>query len=255
MTSDVKCEYYVYKHTFSNGKIYIGKGIGNRCHDFRNRSTYWKRLYAKYNSPIVEIIDNGLDEDTAFELESFCLSLYLDSEYCLGGTLVNFTMGGEGVSGYQHTVEAKELISKASKDNWLNNEYREKSLNAYLKYHKSEVGRLTKKRTSTEMWQKEEYRTKKVNELIAMWKDPVFIEKMSLRMQGKNNPAARTANIYAYPSGDLIAENVVSAEWARDNGYSRSKLQATVKANREIPSSKDNPHHHKNIYMEYTDGD
>ena len=47
--------------------------------------------------------------------------------------------------------------------------------------------------------------------------------------------------------------NVVSAEWARNNGYSRPKLQVTTKADRSLPSSKNNPHHHKGVYMRYTD--
>ena len=34
-------------------------------------------------------------------------------------------------------------------------------------------------------------------------------------------------------------------------GYSRPKLQITAKADRTKPSSKDNPHHHKGVYMEY----
>jgi hypothetical protein len=111
-------KFYVYKHRFSNGRTYIGKGVNDRCYDFRNRSEFWKRNLCKYGDPTVEVVLDGLSEEQAFELEEFLIVECIDSGYSLGGTLINLTLGGEGISGYVHTEESKKTISLAVKNYW-----------------------------------------------------------------------------------------------------------------------------------------
>ena len=246
--------YFVYLHTFNNGKLYIGKGKDSRATDFRQRSTYWRRMYSKYGEPTVSYVDEHLDEATAFELEEFCIEEAIDKGYKLGDTLINFTSGGEGASGYKHDDETKAVISKASKEKWQSEEYREDVIRKLKAYLASEDGKKERSRNTKKKWEDPDYRKTRVAQLNDMWKDETHIKKMRDRMRGSGNPAARKANIYKYPSGELIAENIVSAEWARDNGYSRSKLQVTSRADRSKPSTADNPHHHKKVYMEYVDG-
>lgn len=246
--------FYVYKHVFSNGKVYIGKGKGSRYCDFRGRSEYWKRNYRKHGSPSLYIAEADMEEDEAFELEEFCIREHLDAGYALGKDLVNFTIGGGGISGYTHSDSDKQKISEASKALWKDEEYRRNHIEKLKAYHKTEEAFKVKSDATKRLWENEEYRKNKVEGFKKMWQDPEHIEAMRKRSLGKNNPAARTANIYRYPSGELIAENVVSAEWARDNGYSRPKLQITSRSDRTKPSTATNPHHHKKVYMEYTDG-
>lgn len=248
-------EYYVYLHEFANGRIYIGKGKGDRAVDFRTRSEFWKRSYCKYGDPSVTILDSGLDEDVAFELEEFCIKVCLESGYALGDSLINFTLGGEGASGHAHNEDTKAYIGKCAKEMWKDSKQRAKIVKNAKKFWASEEGRSKKSAATKKMWESEGYRNKKTEQIKEMWKQTEHIEKMSKRMIGSNNPSARRANIYRYPSGELIAANVVSAEWARENGYSRPKLQTTAKADRSKPSTAGNPHHHKKVYMEYTDGE
>ena len=244
-------KFYVYTHLFSNNRLYIGKGVGERCNDFRNRSEFWKRNFCKYGDPTVTIIAEGLEESVAFELEEFLIAEHLDSGYILGDTLINFTKGGEGASGYTHTEETKKAIGEASKALMQDDTYKAKWLEKSKAYHKTDKAKETKSKNSKQNWENPEYRKIRTKQIKDMWQDENHKTKMSDRMKGANNPSAKRANIYKYPSHELIAENVVSAEWARENGYSRPKLQTTAKSDLSKPSSANNPHHHKKVYMRY----
>ena len=246
--------YYVYLHTFSNGKKYVGKGKDSRSTDFRNRSTYWKRVFCKYGEPEIKVVADNLSEAEAFELEEFVIAEMIDSGYKLKDTLINLSLGGEGASGHVHSEEGRKLIGEASKRNWSDPEYREKSINAMKIAQTADKVKKRKSDILKTRWEDEETRQKFIVAIENMWKDPVHVENMRSRMAGRNNPSARLANIYNYKTGELVAEGVVSAEWARQNGLQRPKLQVTTKADRSKPSSKDNPHHHKGYYMEYVDG-
>lgn len=64
-------EYYVYKHTFADGSVYIGKGTGNRLNNLKKgRSGVYLELIDKFGPPTVVIIKNGLTENEAFQLEN-----------------------------------------------------------------------------------------------------------------------------------------------------------------------------------------
>lgn len=247
--------YYVYLHTFSNGKKYVGKGKDGRFTDFRNRSTYWKRVFCKYGEPEIQVIEGDLSEAEAFELEEFVIAEMIDSGYELRDTLINLSLGGEGASGHVHSEEDKKLIGEAAKRNWEDPEYREKAIRTMKAAQATEKVKKRKSEILKTRWKEdEEFRQKATETSKNIWKNPVHVENMRNRMIGSNNPSARLANIYNYKTGELVAEGVVSAEWARQNGLQRPKLQVTVKADRSKPSTKDNPHHHKGYYMEYVDG-
>lgn len=87
--------YYVYKHTFSNGSVYIGKGKNKRAYNFHKRNKMWNNHYAKYGAPIIELCFVELDEDLAFLIEVELISKYKESAV----KLINMTTGGEGASG------------------------------------------------------------------------------------------------------------------------------------------------------------
>ena len=244
-------KFYVYKHSFSNGRIYIGKGVNDRCYDFRNRSEFWKRNLCKYGDPTVKVILDGLSEEQAFELEEFLITECIDSGYKLGDVLINFTTGGEGASGYSHTEEVKKVIGEASKKCWADSSYKAKLTKKLKEYNTLQEVKERKSKESKTRWKDPEYIEFMTQVQTDSWKNPERKEQMSDRMKGANNPSARRANIYRYPSGELVAESVVSAEWARDNGYSRPKLQTTAKSDLNKPSTATNPHHHKNVYMRY----
>lgn len=99
--------YYIYKHTFSNGMCYIGKGKNQRAYKLSDRNKYWTNNFNKYGNPNVEILFDKLYENEAFEIEINTISLYKN----LNIKLCNITIGGEGVSGLKHSIESRKKMS------------------------------------------------------------------------------------------------------------------------------------------------
>jgi hypothetical protein len=65
-----------------------------------------------------------------------------------GWRLTNATEGGEGVAGYRFTENAREKISKSSREKWSDPSFREKVLSARKGYHHTEE---TKRKISVSM--------------------------------------------------------------------------------------------------------
>jgi hypothetical protein len=72
---------------------------------------------------------------------------------------------------------------------------------------------------------------------------------------GHKNPQAIPIDIYDYFTDKLIAENVISRVWCRENGYSSCSLNDTIKSDPSKPHNANgrnaeryNPHHTKGIY-------
>ena len=137
--------YYVYKHTFPNGAIYIGKGKGGRAYAFNKRDTspYWKHTYEKYKIVCVEMLDVNLSEDVAYELEEFLISEYISMGYTLGKGLINLTMGGEGFKG-KHSSESKIKMSKSRLGN-TNRKNTKTSAQGIENIRKGQLGRKMSK--------------------------------------------------------------------------------------------------------------
>lgn len=89
-------------------------------------------------------------------------------------------------------------------------------------------------------------------------------QKISWALKGKpkskshieNSAKSRTkiVNIRKFGTGELVASGVKVKDWCIENGYTYSKVYATLKADRNKPHSRlGNPLHHKQIYAEYSD--
>lgn len=99
--------FYTYAHYKPEGGLfYIGKGAGNRAYDMKMRNKYWHNVVAKYGNPHVEILANWDLEEEALDHEKLLISCFKD----MGYKLANLTDGGEGISGYKHTNEAKQKM-------------------------------------------------------------------------------------------------------------------------------------------------
>ena len=105
-------DFYVYLHRKkTTGEVfYVGKGKGRRAWQHSDRSDYWKKVANKHGY-LVELFQNNIQEWYAFELERELISYY-GREDLNEGTLVNFTDGGEGLSGYSHSLERKTEMSE-----------------------------------------------------------------------------------------------------------------------------------------------
>ena len=144
-------KYYVYKHTFENNSIYIGKGTNNRAYRFdksRSGSRRWMNAYNKYGKPSVDILCYGLSETDSLEFEEFVISEYRDSGY----DLCNLTDGGEGVSGYRHTDNTKKLLRNIALS--LSDEQKDQSRKTQFKSGHVVPSNIIEKRTRTRMEKK-----------------------------------------------------------------------------------------------------
>ena len=126
-------EFYVYKHIRkdNNTCFYVGKGKGNRMY-VPKRNKHFNRIRKKYGCYVVKIKEN-LTEKEAFALEREIIEDYVFvfgyginikgyRDYSDKKYLTNCTWGGEGVSGYKHSEEAKQRMSESHKRENLSEE-------------------------------------------------------------------------------------------------------------------------------------
>jgi hypothetical protein len=96
--------------------FYVGKGKGKRYDDVNNgRSNYFKGIINKIkgsglNSIILKIKED-LNEKNSFKFEEQLINL-IGRKDLNKGPLINFTNGGEGISGYRHNYKTKKLMSE-----------------------------------------------------------------------------------------------------------------------------------------------
>jgi hypothetical protein len=135
-----KNDFYVYAHRKStNGEVfYIGKGKGSRASDKKMRNRHWKFI-AKKHGYTVEIVESGLQEWAAFEIEKNLIALHGRMDLGLG-SLVNYTDGGDGASGCVMKESTKNKISMALKGI-------KKSEEAKLKMSSWQIGKLVSNET------------------------------------------------------------------------------------------------------------
>lgn len=116
---------YIYYRLDTNEPFYVGKGKDDRWKVIKRENTHFNNIVNKY--PIaVEIIKNNLTEEESFYWEEEIIrQLVFEYGYSINIKnnrsskknmhLVNSTWGGEGTSGYNHTVESKERMSENKK--------------------------------------------------------------------------------------------------------------------------------------------
>lgn len=100
-------EFYVYVHRrASDGRVfYVGKGSNNRAYVDVGRTRYWRNIVKKHGL-IVEIVESGMQEWWAFEMERELIAYYGRDNLC------NLTDGGDGASGAVKSDATRKRISE-----------------------------------------------------------------------------------------------------------------------------------------------
>lgn len=112
--TEIRSDYYVYVWLRAKDSeiaprytpYYVGKGRGKRAFE-----KYGRTVPAPKDSSYVAFVEEGLTEERAFELESYCIKLY--GRVNAGtGILRNRTDGGEGPSGMITSEETRLKMSE-----------------------------------------------------------------------------------------------------------------------------------------------
>lgn len=115
---------------------YIGKTnnikqrLSNHIYNSIKKSTFianWLKKHKKEAKII--ILEDNLTEDEAFNFEKWYIELFKS----WGLKLMNHTLGGEGISGYNHTLTTKLKISQIHKNKLYSDETRDKMSKSKLK--------------------------------------------------------------------------------------------------------------------------
>lgn len=186
-------DFYTYIHTRNDtgAVFYVGKGYGVRAHATGRNNPHWRHITAKHGRTVHTAMTN-LTEQEALEHEKFLILCFKD----MGVPLTNCTNGGDGISGYHHTDDARSRISISS------------------------TGRVVSPAT----------RQKIADAVAQQWKDPTSREK---KIAGLANPEVR-AKINKAITGHVVSPATRARLSAANTGYAhsteaRAKMSASAK--------------------------
>jgi len=80
---------------------------------------------------------------------------------------------------------------------------------------------------------------------------PPWTEERKKAISGLKNHKSKPVNLYCYHTDNLLYENVVIRQWAKEHNFSHSTLGKTLRADHSKPSTKYNVRHCKGIYARY----
>ena len=103
-------DFCVYLHLRPDGSVfYVGKGVPSRPYRKAGRNATWKAEVAKSGTFSVQIVQEGLTEEQAFDMEVELIAEFRAS----GVVLVNQTRGGDGCKSLVFTAEIIEKLKAA----------------------------------------------------------------------------------------------------------------------------------------------
>jgi hypothetical protein len=166
--------FYIYLHRRADtGEVfYVGKGTARtdkkrykRAYCVDDRNVMWRRIVSK-TAYSVDVVADFFDESDAFRMERELIALH--GRRMDGGTLCNFTLGGEGHSGLSPSAKTRAKLSAAF------------SGERHFNWGKKLSAETCRKKSETLKSSPKNLRGKK---LPQWWKDRIAIGKI-----GKRNP-------------------------------------------------------------------
>jgi hypothetical protein len=191
MENEKKFFVYVDYREDDRKPFYVGKGTEGRVKDLQ-RNELHSRIKNKHGI-IREVVFETHDEQESFEKEiQLIQELQTYVHHGKGGA--NFTLGGEGGSGYKFTEEQREKLydnpvhrkkmSEIHKKRWEDPEYREK----IKKLWEDPERREKLSESLKKLWEDPEHKEKKSKSSKKMWEDPEIKKKIKEKF---NDPEAK----------------------------------------------------------------
>lgn len=152
--------------------FYVGKGSEHRVKDLQ-RNIVHERIKRKHGM-VRRILFETLSEQEAFQKEiQLIQELKTHIDFGEGGA--NFTLGGEGISGYKYSEEQREARKKKLEDP----EYRKKlsELSKKMWEDPEHIEKIKKK------YEDPEYKEKMSESLKKLWEDPEHKEKIKKKRE------------------------------------------------------------------------
>lgn len=169
-------DFYVYAHRkATTGEIfYVGKGCGKRAWSLR-RSNHWKNIVRKHGV-VVEVVQDGLQEWAAFEMEVELIAFYGRKD-CGFGSLVNLSDGGVGGATVLVNDGFRNLIGRASKATWAKKNAADRAswVKAIVESRRDPSVALKTSESLKKSWAADHKRRfRHAQQMISRFKDPVL---------------------------------------------------------------------------------
>ena len=245
MVYDETPKYYVYAWYIkeTNEVFYIGKGCGNRYKTRKRENSYFMRIINKYDCD-VKILEDGLTEQQAFELEKEMIAYYR----IVSKHMTNILDGGENppkLTGIPKSDEWKRKFSASHKKFVEEHpEYREQISKRMKEFLKTEEGKefyekgLATRRTE-QFRKKQSIRSRTANNkpeyienqskiVKEMWKS----EEYKLAHSGKSNCRAQAVEQYSVDGKYINTFDTVTEASIKTN-ISASKISAVSSGKRK----------------------
>lgn len=184
---------YIHKNPTTFEVFYVGQGTHHknkskdRATSNRSRSKWWNSYVTKYGKPIVDIIFEGLDKQSADQIETFLID-FLGRKDIGTGKLINLTPGGDGrtwseerkkLQSEKFTGEGHPMWGRKHDEEWRKNNsisHMGKKLSEETKKKMSESRTGLKRTKETKQ---------KISEALTGDKNPMF------GRVGEDNPASK----------------------------------------------------------------
>ena len=105
---------YAHKNPVTFNPFYIGIGTMRRSTNFRQRGKAWDEYVKLNGKPVVEVLHENVDQQTAYQIEIYLIRYYGKKVDGIGD-LVNITDGGKTfLTGFKKTPEQIERMRQIS---------------------------------------------------------------------------------------------------------------------------------------------